>query len=48
MLGDVHHSLISMSEERKPLAESKGEVSIGAAYVEWFAEEGAAVGSTAT
>jgi succinate-semialdehyde dehydrogenase/glutarate-semialdehyde dehydrogenase len=32
-------ALILTSEQGKPLAESKGEVSIGAAYVEWFAEE---------
>jgi len=32
-------SLILTSEMGKPLAESKGEVTIGAAYVEWFAEE---------
>ncbi len=32
-------ALILTTEQGKPLAESKGEVSIGAAYVEWFAEE---------
>jgi len=32
-------ALILTSEMGKPLAESKGEVTIGAAYVEWFAEE---------
>jgi succinate-semialdehyde dehydrogenase/glutarate-semialdehyde dehydrogenase len=32
-------ALILTSEQGKPLAESKGEVTIGAAYVEWFAEE---------
>jgi succinate-semialdehyde dehydrogenase/glutarate-semialdehyde dehydrogenase len=32
-------ALILTSEQGKPLAESKGEVAIGAAYVEWFAEE---------
>ncbi len=32
-------ALILTSEQGKPLAESKGEVSIGAAYIEWFAEE---------
>ena len=32
-------ALILTSEQGKPLAEAKGEVSIGAAYVEWFAEE---------
>jgi succinate-semialdehyde dehydrogenase/glutarate-semialdehyde dehydrogenase len=39
-------ALILTSEQGKPLAESKGEVTIGAAYVEWFAEEASA--STAT
>lgn len=33
-------ALILTSEQGKPLAESKGEITIGAAYVEWFAEEG--------
>jgi succinate-semialdehyde dehydrogenase/glutarate-semialdehyde dehydrogenase len=28
------------SEEGKPLAESKGEITYGASFVEWFAEEG--------
>jgi succinate-semialdehyde dehydrogenase / glutarate-semialdehyde dehydrogenase len=32
-------ALILTSEQGKPLAESKGEVTIGAWYVEWFAEE---------
>src|SRR4029077_20731878 len=32
-------ALILTSEQGKPLAESKGEVGIGAAYTEWFAEE---------
>ena len=32
-------ALILTSEQGKPLAESKGEVGIAAAYVEWFAEE---------
>ncbi len=32
-------ALILTSEQGKPLAESKGEVTIAAAYVEWFAEE---------
>ena len=32
-------ALILTSEQGKPLAESKGEITIGAAYVEWFAEE---------
>jgi len=32
-------ALILTSEQGKPLAEAKGEVTIGAAYVEWFAEE---------
>ncbi len=32
-------ALILTSEQGKPLAESKGEITIGAAYAEWFAEE---------
>jgi succinate-semialdehyde dehydrogenase/glutarate-semialdehyde dehydrogenase len=32
-------ALILTSEQGKPLAEARGEVTIGAAYVEWFAEE---------
>ena len=32
-------ALILTAEQGKPLAEAKGEVTIGAAYVEWFAEE---------
>jgi succinate-semialdehyde dehydrogenase/glutarate-semialdehyde dehydrogenase len=32
-------ALILTSEQGKPLAESKGEVTIGAGYTEWFAEE---------
>src|SRR5436189_290732 len=32
-------ALILTTEQGKPLAESKGEVTIGAAYIEWFAEE---------
>jgi succinate-semialdehyde dehydrogenase/glutarate-semialdehyde dehydrogenase len=32
-------ALLLTTEQGKPLAESKGEVAIGAAYVEWFAEE---------
>jgi succinate-semialdehyde dehydrogenase/glutarate-semialdehyde dehydrogenase len=32
-------ALILTSEQGKPLAESRGEITIGAAYVEWFAEE---------
>jgi succinate-semialdehyde dehydrogenase/glutarate-semialdehyde dehydrogenase len=32
-------ALILTSEQGKPIAESRGEVTIGAAYVEWFAEE---------
>ena len=32
-------ALILTSEQGKPLAESKGEVTLGAAYIEWFAEE---------
>jgi succinate-semialdehyde dehydrogenase / glutarate-semialdehyde dehydrogenase len=32
-------ALILTSEQGKPLAEAKGEITIGAAYIEWFAEE---------
>ncbi|HVE48805.1 MAG TPA: NAD-dependent succinate-semialdehyde dehydrogenase [Casimicrobiaceae bacterium] len=32
-------ALILTTEQGKPLTESKGEIVIGAAYVEWFAEE---------
>jgi succinate-semialdehyde dehydrogenase/glutarate-semialdehyde dehydrogenase len=32
-------ALIMTSEQGKPLAEARGEITIGAAYVEWFAEE---------
>ncbi len=32
-------ALILTTEQGKPLAESRGEITIGAAYVEWFAEE---------
>src|SRR5207253_1721389 len=32
-------ALILTSEQGKPLAEAKGEVTIAAAYIEWFAEE---------
>ena len=32
-------ALILTSEQGKPLGESKGEITIGAAYTEWFAEE---------
>ncbi|TMH23228.1 MAG: NAD-dependent succinate-semialdehyde dehydrogenase [Betaproteobacteria bacterium] len=32
-------ALILTSEQGKPLAESKGEIAIGAGYTEWFAEE---------
>ncbi|HMG18126.1 MAG TPA: aldehyde dehydrogenase family protein, partial [Gemmatimonadales bacterium] len=32
-------ALILTSEQGKPLAEAKGEITLGAAYVEWFAEE---------
>ncbi len=32
-------ALILTSEQGKPLAESRGEVTIAAAYIEWFAEE---------
>lgn len=31
--------LILTSEQGKPLAEAKGEIAYGAAYIEWFAEE---------
>src|SRR5262245_43955765 len=31
-------ALLLTTEQGKPLAESKGELQIGAAYVEWFAE----------
>ena len=33
-------ALILTTEQGKPLAEAAGEIAIGAAYVEWFAEEG--------
>jgi succinate-semialdehyde dehydrogenase / glutarate-semialdehyde dehydrogenase len=33
-------AVLMTSEQGKPLAESKGEVVYGAAFVEWFAEEG--------
>ncbi len=33
-------ALILTTEQGKPLSESKAEIAIGAAYVEWFAEEG--------
>lgn len=40
----LHHAhdlaVIMTLESGKPLAEAKGEVAYGAAYVEWFAEEG--------
>ncbi|MEO8537175.1 MAG: NAD-dependent succinate-semialdehyde dehydrogenase [Betaproteobacteria bacterium] len=40
MLANVDDlALILTSEQGKPLSEAKGEVLIGAAYVEWFAEE---------
>ena len=40
MLANVDDlALILTTEQGKPLAEAKGEVQIGAAYVEWFAEE---------
>src|SRR5438477_8084288 len=40
MLANVDDlALILTTEQGKPLAESKGEVTIGAAYIEWFAEE---------
>ncbi len=28
------------AEQGKPLAEAKGEVTYGASFIEWFAEEG--------
>src|SRR6186713_2693793 len=40
MLANVEDlALILTTEQGKPLSEAKGEVTIGAAYVEWFAEE---------
>ena len=40
MLANVDDlALILTSEQGKPLAEAKGEITIGAAYIEWFAEE---------
>jgi succinate-semialdehyde dehydrogenase/glutarate-semialdehyde dehydrogenase len=40
MLANVDDlALILTTEQGKPLAEAKGEVTIGAAYIEWFAEE---------
>jgi len=40
MLANVDDlALILTSEQGKPLAEAKGEIIIGAAYIEWFAEE---------
>src|SRR5215204_840426 len=33
-------ALLMTSEQGKPLAESRGEVAYGAAFIEWFAEEG--------
>ena len=33
-------ALILTTEQGKPLAEANAEIAIGAAYVEWFAEEG--------
>jgi succinate-semialdehyde dehydrogenase/glutarate-semialdehyde dehydrogenase len=33
-------ALLLTTEQGKPLAEARGEITIGAAYVEWFAEEG--------
>jgi succinate-semialdehyde dehydrogenase / glutarate-semialdehyde dehydrogenase len=32
-------ALILTTEQGKPLAEARGEITIGAAYIEWFAEE---------
>jgi len=39
LAGQDDLALILTSEQGKPLAEAKGEIQIGAAYVEWFAEE---------
>ena len=40
MLANIEDlALILTTEQGKPLSEAKGEVTIGAAYVEWFAEE---------
>jgi succinate-semialdehyde dehydrogenase/glutarate-semialdehyde dehydrogenase len=33
-------AVLMVSEQGKPLAEAKGEVAYGAAFIEWFAEEG--------
>src|SRR5690606_438357 len=33
-------ALLMTSEQGKPLAEARGEVAYGAAFIEWFAEEG--------
>ena len=41
MLANINDlALLLTTEQGKPLAESAGEITIGAAYVEWFAEEG--------
>ncbi|WP_411743742.1 NAD-dependent succinate-semialdehyde dehydrogenase [Reinekea sp.] len=42
LMNEYQHDLgvIMTLEQGKPLAEAKGEVAYGAAYVEWFAEEG--------
>lgn len=41
MLENQHDlGLILTQEQGKPLAEAKGEIAYGAAYVDWFAEEG--------
>ncbi|HEY8899924.1 MAG TPA: NAD-dependent succinate-semialdehyde dehydrogenase [Chthoniobacterales bacterium] len=37
-------ALILTSEQGKPLAEAKGEIAYGAAYIEWFAEEAKRIG----
>jgi succinate-semialdehyde dehydrogenase/glutarate-semialdehyde dehydrogenase len=37
-------ALILTSEQGKPLAEARGEISYGASYVEWFAEEAKRIG----
>ena len=40
----LHHredlAILMTTEQGKPLAESRGEVSYGASFIEWFAEEG--------
>lgn len=32
--------MLITTEQRKPLAESRGEIVYGASFVDWFAEEG--------